>query len=331
MADSPTETTEKAPLPTMGRRAFLMGSLASLFLAACGKKPPPSPPEQSDVLPKEPTFATLEIPRRFLDMVEYGKSLRLRGNNNTILNTSPDDGDIPFFSAEDPETVIKRINDITGKAREFFASATYLFITFGTSRVYRWKETGKIVSNCHKIPASYFSHELLGVEEITDIWKKWLDTLHKLYPHLKTVFTISPVRHWKDGAHGNQVSKSTLFLAVEELLKHSSCPGYFPAYEIFMDELRDYRFYDADMLHPSDTATEYIWERFTSTFFDTRTLELWNEVSKISRSIAHRIQSGTADEMKTFARSMLSKINAVLVKEPGLDLEKEKVYFLEMI
>jgi len=235
------------------------------------------------------------------------------------------------FSAEDPETVIKRINDITGKAREFFASATYLFITFGTSRVYRWKETGKIVSNCHKIPASYFSHELLGVEEITDIWKKWLDTLHKLYPHLKTVFTISPVRHWKDGAHGNQVSKSTLFLAVEELLKHSSCPGYFPAYEIFMDELRDYRFYDADMLHPSDTATEYIWERFTSTFFDTRTLELWNEVSKISRSIAHRIQSGTADEMKTFARSMLSKINAVLVKEPGLDLEKEKVYFLEMI
>ena len=103
---------------------------------------------------------------------------------------------------------------------------------------------------------------MLTVEEIVTLWTEQLDKLHLLFPQLKVVFTISPVRHWKDGAHGNQVSKSVLFVAVEELLKQKTAPQYFPAYELVMDDLRDYRFYNDDMLHPSTSAINYIWDVF---------------------------------------------------------------------
>jgi hypothetical protein len=235
------------------------------------------------------------------------------------------------FSSEDPETVLLRINKSTMEASGFISSARFLFVTFGTARVYRWKETGRIVSNCHKIPASRFTHELLGVKDIVDLWMSWLDRFEKLYPGLKTVFTISPVRHLKDGAHGNQLSKSVLFLAVEELLKHPSKPWYFPAYEIFMDELRDYRFYDEDMLHSSAAAIDYIWERFTGCYFDSKTLELWNEVSKITRAMSHRIQSGPGRETKKFAENMLSRITLVSSRIPSIDLRKEREYFSDLL
>ena len=149
------------------------------------------------------------------------------------------------------------------EASLFLKNAGFLFITFGTARIYRWKKTGLVVSNCHKIPSGQFTSELLSVKEIVELWTNQLDRLSELFPNLRVIFTISPVRHLKDGAHGNQVSKSVLFLAVEELLGHSSKPQYFPAYELLMDDLRDYRFYDDDMIHPSDSAINYIWEAFS--------------------------------------------------------------------
>jgi hypothetical protein len=231
------------------------------------------------------------------------------------------------FSSNDPEAVLKDINKNADAARAFISSAKFLFVTFGTARVYRWNETGKIVSNCHKIPSSRFTHELLGVKDIVELWMQWLDKLESLFPRMRIIFTISPVRHWKDGAHGNQVSKSTLFLAVEDLLKHPSKPGYFPAYEILMDDLRDYRFYDEDMLHPSQTSIDYIWKAFTDSYFERKTFDLWQDVSKITRALSHRIQSGTGKETKKFAGNMLSKIDAVSSKIPIIDLNKERDYF----
>ena len=119
------------------------------------------------------------------------------------------------FSSDDPRKLIEKISAMEEEARVFLSGAGFLFVTFGTARVYRWKESGRIVSNCHKIPSSFFSHELLTPDEIVSFWSGLLDRLREFNPELKVVFTISPVRHWKDGAHGNQISKSVLFLTVE--------------------------------------------------------------------------------------------------------------------
>ena len=231
------------------------------------------------------------------------------------------------FSSDDPQKVLERISRREEEARFFISDARFLLVTFGTARVSRWKETGRIVSNCHKIPASYFSHELLTPDEIVSIWSGLLDRLKASFPELKVVFTISPVRHWKDGAHGNQVSKSVLFLAVERLLDHPSAPRYFPAYELVMDDLRDYRFYGADMLHLSDTAVDYIWEAFTRCYFDDSAITLWHEVEGISKAVSHRIITEDRNEIRNFAEGMLARIVKIKKRFPTVSLDMETDYF----
>ena len=235
------------------------------------------------------------------------------------------------FSSENAEKVISNINNRNEMAGKFLSCAHYLFITFGTARVFRWNKTGKIVSNCHKIAAAEFTHELLSVNEIVTLWNDQLDRLHSLYPALKVVFTVSPVRHWKDGAHGNQVSKSVLFLAIEELLDHPSCPVYFPAYELLMDDLRDYRFYDDDLLHPSAAAVNYIWDAFSECWLDKKTSDLWKEINKITKAFSHRINNDTGRGLKTFAGKMISAIDNINAKQPGLNLDTERSYFLGLL
>jgi hypothetical protein len=231
------------------------------------------------------------------------------------------------YSLEDPDLVVSAINRKSKEAFEFLSGARYLFITFGTARIFRWNESGKIVSNCHKIPDKYFTRELLTVNEIALEWNRILDKIHTIFPRLNIVFTISPVRHWKDGAHGNQVSKSVLFLAVEELLKHSCSPGYFPAYEILNDELRDYRFYENDMLHPSSSAIDYIWEKFKESYFEKETTKLWNEIVKLTKGKSHITTGMSKAELRKFSDSMLAKISAVESFNPLIDFSEERRYF----
>ncbi|MDQ1297408.1 MAG: hypothetical protein QG611_1390 [Bacteroidota bacterium] len=235
------------------------------------------------------------------------------------------------FSSENAEKTISDINNRNKMAGIFLAGAHFLFITFGTARVFRWNKTGRIVSNCHKIPAARFTNELLRVNDIITLWNDQLERLHSSYPALKIVFTISPVRHWKDGAHGNQVSKSVLFLAIEELLKHPSCPAYFPAYELLMDDLRDYRFYDDDLLHPSSAAIDYIWNAFSECWLDPKTLDLWKEINKIRKAISHRINTDTGVEIKSFANKIISAIESINARHPEINLETEKNYFLDLL
>jgi len=232
------------------------------------------------------------------------------------------------FSSSDRDELLGRINKSNLWASEFISGAHYLFITFGTARVYRWKQTGDIVSNCHRLPASSFTNELLDVDHIAGMWSERLSLLKELNPQLKVIFTISPVRHWKDGPHGNQVSKSVLFLAVEKLLEHPSRPSYFPAYEIVMDDLRDYRYYADDMLHLTETAVDYIWEAFCRCYFDGSTAGLWREVEKISKAVSHRIQSNEKDRIRKFSENILSRIDRLESENPGLDLTKARDYFL---
>lgn len=235
------------------------------------------------------------------------------------------------FSSADPLIVVDKINKKSNEALEFLRNARFLFITLGTARIYRLKKSGVIVSNCHKMPSDLFEPELLKVTDIVALWTQQLDRLHSLFPRLKVVFTISPVRHWKDGAHGNQVSKSVLFLAVEELLRHSVTPQYFPAYELVMDDLRDYRFYNDDMLHPSTIAINYIWEAFSESYLENRTINNWNEVVKITKACQHRINTSSRSKIEDFAKRMLKQISDLETGIQTIDLSIEKNYFQNLL
>lgn len=234
------------------------------------------------------------------------------------------------YTSDDPSKVLGKINKRSKEAFDLLNQAKFLFITLGTARVYKFKKSNLIVSNCHKIPAEQFESALLSVDDIAKIWNEQLDKLHLLFPHVQVVFTISPVRHWKDGAHGNQISKSILFVAVEELLKHKSAPKYFPAYELVMDDLRDYRFYSDDMLHPSTSAIDYIWESFTGCYFDNITLNIWKEAVKITKAFNHRFITDSETRRKYFAERILDQISDLKIKAPGIDFSIEEDHFLKM-
>ncbi len=235
------------------------------------------------------------------------------------------------FSDEDPNGLLAKINSKSIEASAFFRKARFLFITFGTARVFRFIDTGKIVSNCHKVPADSFHRELLTVNDIVEVWTAQLDRLYTLFPEVRVVFTISPVRHWKDGAHGNQISKAVLLLAVEELLNHHTKPHYFPAYEILLDDLRDYRFYCDDMLHPSETAIDYIWQAFSSCYLREETIGLINEVTNITSACGHRFNTGSALKRARFAETMIRKISKTMKKIPSADLSAEMNYFRSLL
>jgi hypothetical protein len=235
------------------------------------------------------------------------------------------------FSSYDPLKVLEKVNKKSKEALTFLQNASFLFITLGTARVYRWKKTGQVVSNCHKIPSDKFDTELLTVYDIVTLWDKQLDKLHSLFPNLSVVFTISPVRHWKDGPHGNQISKSVLFLAVEELLKHSVPSQYFPAYELMMDDLRDYRFYNDDMLHPSSVAIDYIWEAFSSCYLESKTINIWNEVVRITKACNHRINTDSDIKIQNFAERMIKQISIIESKIPSIDFSNERGYFMNLL
>lgn len=193
------------------------------------------------------------------------------------------------FSGPDPDAVVEHINQAQAEASSILSQASTLFVTFGTSWIFRLTEEGRVVANCHKKPAALFQREMLNVQKVYGLWKKMLRELQARYPELKTVFTVSPIRHLADGAHGNQVSKSTLLLAIDQLTEEFKDTSlYFPAYEIMMDDLRDYRFYAADMLHPSPVAVAYIYDIFCQSFMSPDTVIKALSSERQARREAHR-------------------------------------------
>ncbi len=231
------------------------------------------------------------------------------------------------FSSVSREECLNRINSSLTEARSFLRKASFLFVTFGTARVFRWQKDNRLVANCHKVPASDFTRHLLNAEDIIAMWKDVVDRLRLFNKELKIIFTLSPVRHLKDGAYGNQVSKSVLFTAIDQLLANDSALSYFPSYEIMIDELRDYRFYKKDMIHPSDIAVEYIWERLSESYFSRDTEEIYRQISKISEARRHVIGGNDPDALSRFKESMLTRINTLKKKYPFIDLGTEEEYF----
>jgi len=234
------------------------------------------------------------------------------------------------FSSLQKEECLDLINSNLLKASAFAKKMNYLVVTFGTARVYYLKETSEPVANCHKTPAKEFENQLLGVEEIVNHWSELIDQLIVLRPDLKIIFTVSPVRHWKDGAVGNQLSKSILHVAIHQLVsKYPINAFYFPAYEILMDDLRDYRFYADDMLHPSKFAIEYIWESFRESLLDIKTIALISEVEKILQAVNHRPFNPNTAEHKVFIKKILEKIQKIKTAYPCVDFTKEEAVLLK--
>ena len=228
------------------------------------------------------------------------------------------------FSAATPEGVVRNIRVRLEQAHKELKQLDWLMLTFGTAYVYEQKKTGKVVANCHKLPEKDFVRRRLETDEITEDYILLLDELISLNPKIKILFTVSPIRHVRDGMHANQLSKSVLLLAIDRLMqRYPQATFYFPSYEIILDELRDYRFYADDMVHPSSLAVNYLWERFSETFFCPETQALIKECATIRKAIAHKPFHPESEEYKRFLGQIVLKIERLNEKYPYLDFEKE--------
>jgi len=231
------------------------------------------------------------------------------------------------FSNHDKKVVLNNINTSIKSTHSFLNNADVIILTFGTSYVYEHLERGIVVSNCHKIPQKKFSHFRLELNETVDSIRKTLELVKSINPKVKFILTVSPVRHWKDGANNNQLSKSNLLLAINNIVNSESNSSYFPSYEIVMDDLRDYRFYNSDLVHPNKMATDYIWGKFTTSLCSDKCLQTMKEVSKIVSARNHRVRNINSDEHQKFIASMITKIEMLQKKYNHLMLEDDLNYF----
>lgn len=237
------------------------------------------------------------------------------------------------FSSPNANETLKNINTRIKSSSEFLKNADFLFITFGTAWVYEYRSTGQTVSNCHKIPEKEFRRFRLTPGEIVEDYRQLLSGLWKFNPEIKVVFTVSPIRHWKDGAVENQRSKATLLLAIDQLIRgfgEENC-SYFPAYEIVMDELRDYRFYQEDMIHLSGSAIQHIWEKFQQVLIDENSLKISGEIKNIVAAVNHKPFNKFTKEYLQFLKQSLQKANKLEEKFPYLNLTFEREFFLRQI
>ena len=236
------------------------------------------------------------------------------------------------FSATELYKCLENLNNALKLLRDSIIRSELMFVSFGTAFTYFLKDTGNIAGNCHKQNQEIFFRKMLSPSEIIQKWESLLEKIWINNQNLKIVYTVSPIRHWKDGATNNQFSKASLFLAIKELKeKYSEKIYYFPAYEIIQDELRDYRFYADDMLHPSETAINYIWEKFAEVFFTEKTVLLNKKIHSINKSASHRPFNSDTEEYKLFCRKQTELIKKIEKEYPYLNFSEEKQYFDSII
>ena len=213
------------------------------------------------------------------------------------------------LSDADAEVVLSKLNRILSDTQKQLQQATHIIITYGTSWVYRHIETNGIVANCHKVPQKQFSKELLSIDSIQKSIQNTVSLIETINPKCNFIFTVSPVRHLKDGFVENQVSKAHLIAAIYATTNtKQQTLNYFPSYEIMMDELRDYRFYADDMMHPSPMAIDYIWERFAATQIDANAIATMELVQTIQKGLAHRPFNPNSKSHQKFEANLKEKI-----------------------
>ncbi|MBR6378638.1 MAG: GSCFA domain-containing protein, partial [Fibrobacter sp.] len=238
------------------------------------------------------------------------------------------------LSGSTREECIEKLNNAATHTREFLKQADVVFITLGTAFVYYLKDAsamagngdahGRAVANCHRQAPALFERRMISVEEAVQALENIVQDLHRLNPKSHIVFTVSPLRHMGDGAHNNTLSKATLQLAVDKVVKcgtEIAAATYFPSYEIVMDELRDYRFYNSDMVHLSETAEEYIFEQMVETYCNASTHENMAKVERFLKMANHRIQDANSPVTKEFQEKMKAQAIELEKQIPGLNLK----------
>ena len=243
------------------------------------------------------------------------------------------------LSNGDPQSTVSGLNEAIELTNSFFAKATkdkqiptsprlrrtsskstHIIITLGTAWVYRHKGTAKLVANCHKVPQKEFDKELLSVEDIGKSIRRIIELIQSSGSEANIICTVSPVRHLKDGFTENLRSKSHLITAVQETVEDGLCE-YFPSYELMMDELRDYRYYDRDMVHPNEIAIDYIWEKFKSVWINPEVYPTMSEVDQIQKGLQHRPFNAESDQHKQFVNGLKERIHDLQKKYPFMNFD----------
>jgi hypothetical protein len=235
------------------------------------------------------------------------------------------------FSGRDQQAVADKINKGIETAHHHLKKCTVAFISPGTAKIYRFKETSSIAGNNHKIPQTAFSAEQLSVQDCVDAFEKIYLGIKRMSPDARIIWTVSPVRHVRDGLIENQRSKATLLLAIDEMLKNHKDTSYFPAYEIMMDELRDYRYYARDLIHPSPVAIDIIWDIFSNAYLDPKDREFHPLIEKIQRSKEHRFLHVDHEAIRAFAAGQLKQIDDLAAKMPEINWQRERQYFFQYL
>jgi len=215
------------------------------------------------------------------------------------------------LSAADETSCLALMNEAFGTLRQGLNQAQYLFLTLGSSVCYRLRQNGMVVANCHKVPSTHFEEHWLDAEECGQNLLQAAHLAHKLNPDLHIVFTVSPYRYAKYGFHGSQLSKAALLLGIDKVCKEVDWCSYLPVYEIFMDELRDYRFYAEDMIHPSPVAVDYVWQRLVRECMDKSLQAYLSEYDPLRKALAHRPQAPESPQYQAFLAETKAQLAAL--------------------
>jgi len=218
------------------------------------------------------------------------------------------------FSGDQPKALLQKINNHLLQTREDLINAKHLFITLGSCFAYRHKALDVLVANCHKLPATFFNKELTGLPELNNKFNSFYQALKTENPKINIHFTISPVRHLKDGMIKNNRSKARLIECCHQWVENNTNIHYFPSYELLMDDLRDYRFYNEDMIHPNKQAIQYIWEYFKSSYFDEQGIRFLAEAEKVVKLKNHTILDPSKEESQKFEEKRMFEIQKFLKK-----------------
>ncbi len=258
-------------------------------------------------------FHPLALAQNILDAIRGNEEVIIAQNNDVYLDYNCSGKVYAMNELELKE----KVSSIRKEFMNDLKNATYLFITFGTAFAYHLNETQEIVGNCHKQPAQSFTKRLSNIEEIVSKWNEVVSEIKRFNPKIQICFTVSPVRHIKDGLHQNNLSKSTLHLAINQLLSEGNLT-YFPSFELVNDVLRDYRFFKEDLTHPNQQAIQFVWQRFMSTFLTSQIQEIANKVSELKQAMNHRIQYPDSKMAQEFQIKIEERKELLIIENPSI-------------
>ncbi|MBR4511623.1 MAG: GSCFA domain-containing protein [Bacteroidales bacterium] len=228
------------------------------------------------------------------------------------------------FSNPDREVCLQQMRDALHEGREFLQKTDFLLLTLGSNVVYRLKQDGHVAANCHKMPSQSFDRQMLSVDEAADVLEQALQRVKAIRPDLRCILTVSPVRYLGNDFSENSLSKASLRLVCQRLTEHVGGTFYFPAYEIMTDDLRDYRFYSADRIHPSDEAVEYIWNCFSYVAFSEETVALNKRIKALSAAMRHRPAFPQSEAYIKFLKQWHEELERLQAEYPMLDFNEKK-------